>query len=90
MRTELDFQTITQPIVRNNASYDLKLSRTEPMMHVEHIPRRRDNINNPALINNDVKEAIGRRQRAYEAKRMINSEVSIAEYIEAGDKLNEF
>ena len=40
-------------------------------------------INNPSWINNDVKQAIGRRQRAYETKRRINNEETVAEYIEA-------
>ena len=50
---------------------------------IEHIPRRRATINNPLWINNDVKQANGRRQRAYETKRRINSKETIAEYIEA-------
>ena len=31
----------------------------------------------------DVKQAIGRRQRAYETKRRTNDEETVAEYIEA-------
>ena len=48
-----------------------------------HIPRRRATINNPSWIINDVKQAIGRRQRAYETKRRINNEETVAEYIAA-------
>ena len=33
--------------------------------------------------NNDVKQAIGRRQRANETKRRINNEETVAEYIAA-------
>ena len=40
-------------------------------------------INNPSWIYNDVKQAIGRRQRAYETKRRINNEETIAEFIAA-------
>ena len=39
--------------------------------------------NNPSWINNDVKQAIGRRQRPYETKRRTNNEETVAEYIEA-------
>ena len=53
------------------------------MIQTEDITRRRASINNPSWINNDVKQAIGGRQRPYEAKRMINREETIVEYIEA-------
>ena len=36
----------------------------------------------PQNVNNDVEQAIGRRQRAYETKRT-NNEETVAEYIEA-------
>ena len=42
-----------------------------------------DTINNPSWINNDVKQDIGRRQRAYETKRWINNECTITEFIAA-------
>ena len=35
----------------------------------------------PSWINNDVKQALGMRQRAYEIKRRINNEETVAEYI---------
>ena len=38
-------------------------------------------------LQNDVKQAIGRRQRAYEAKRRINNEKTIAEYAEAKQQI---
>ena len=64
-------------------SSDVKFSRTESMMQAEDIPKRRATISNPSWINNDVKEAIGRRQRAYETKRRINYEETIPELIAA-------
>ena len=48
-----------------------------------YIPKRRATINNPSWINNDVKQAIGRRQRADETKRRTNNKETVAEYIEA-------
>ena len=39
-----------------------------------HIPRKLISINNPSWINNDVKLAIARRQRAYEASKLNNTE----------------
>ena len=60
----------------------MKLSRRVNDASRGHTPKRRATINNPSWINNDVKQAIGRRQRAYETKRT-NNEVTVAEYIEA-------
>ena len=48
-----------------------------------HILIRHATTNIPSWIINDVKHAIGRRQRADEEKRIINSEETIAEYNEA-------
>ena len=39
-----------------------------------YIPRERITINNPSWINNDVKQAIARRQRAYEASKLNTTE----------------
>ena len=82
MRTELDYQTYEQPIVRNNAELGLEIlkNRVDDAGR-RHIPKRRATINNPSWINNDVKHAIGRRQRAYESKRRISNKETIAEYI---------
>ena len=73
MRTELDYQTFEQPIVRNNAELGFEtLKNRVNDASIRHIPKRRATINNPSWINNDVKQAIGRRQRAYETTRRIN------------------
>ena len=80
MRAELDYQTFEQPIVRNNAElgFEILKNRVNDASR-RHIPRRRATMNNnPSWINNDVKQSIGRKQRAYEAKRMINSKETIA------------
>ena len=54
------------------------------MTQAEDIPKRRATIKNPSWINNDAKLAIGRRrQRAYEIKRRINNEETVAEHIAA-------
>ena len=84
MQIELDYQTFEQPIVRNNTElgFEILKNRVNDASR-RHFPRRRATINHPSCINNDVKQSIGRRQRAYEAKRMINSKETIAEYIEA-------
>ena len=90
MRTELDYQTFEQPIVRNNAElgFEIFKNRVNDSSR-RHIPKRRAAINNPSWINNDVKEAIGRRRRAYETKRRINNEETVAEYIEAKRQIKE-
>ena len=69
MRTELDYHTFEQPIIRNNAElgFERLKSRANDASR-RHIPKRRPTINNISWINNDVKQTIGRRQRAYEKK----------------------
>ena len=65
MRTELDYHTFEQPIVRNNAELGFEIfNNIVNDASRRHIPKRRATINNPSWINNDVKQAIGRRQRA--------------------------
>ena len=91
MRTELDYQTFEHPIVRNNDAelgFEILKNRVNDASR-RHIPKRRATINNPSWINNDVKQAIGRRQRAYETKRRINNEETIAEFIAARRELKE-
>ena len=82
MRTELDYHTFEQPIIRNNAEFGFEIlkSRVNDTSR-RHIPKRRATINNPSWINNHVKQSIGRRQRAYETKRRINNEETVTEYI---------
>ena len=58
-------------------SWDLKFSSRRD------IPKRPATINNPSWIINDVKQVIGTRQRAYETKRRINNEETVAGYIAA-------
>ena len=84
MRTELDYYTFEQPIIRNNTElvFEILKSRVNDASK-KHIPKRRATINNPPWINDDVKQAIGRRQRAYETKSRINIEETVAEYIAA-------
>ena len=84
MRTELDYHTFEQPIIRNNAElgFEILKSRVNDASR-RHILKIRATINNPSWINNDVKQAIGRRQRAYETNRRINNEETVAEYIAA-------
>ena len=90
MRTELNYtkHLNNRLIVRNNAEQGFEILKKRVNDESRrHIPRRRATINNPSLINNDVKQAIGRRQKAYYAKRMINSEETLADYIEANRKV---
>ena len=84
MRTELDYHTFEQPIIRNNAELRFEIPKsTLNDASRRHIIKRRATINNPSWINNGVKQAIGMRQRAYETKRRINNEETVAEYISA-------
>ena len=58
MRTELDYHTFEQPIIRNNAElgFEILKSRVNDASR-KHIEKRRATINNPSWINNDVKQA---------------------------------
>ena len=84
MQIVLDYQTFEQPIVRKNAElgFEILKNRVNDASRRD-IPKRQATINNPSWINNDVKQAIGRRQRAYETKRRINNEETIVEFIAA-------
>ena len=53
-----------------------------------HSPKRRATINNPSWINNDVKQVIGRRQRAFEKKGSTMKKLS-QNALQLGDKLKE-
>ena len=93
MRTELDYQTFEQPIAWNNAEQPIVWNNAELSCEIlknrvndasrRRIPIRTATINNSSWINNDAKQTIGRRQRENEAKKRINSEETITEYIEA-------
>ena len=48
-----------------------------------HISRKRITINNPSWINNDVNQAIAKRQRAYQDSKLNNTEESNAKYATA-------
>ena len=84
MRTELDYQTFEQPIIRNNAELEFEIIKNRVNDESRrHIPKRRATINNLSWINNEDKQAIGRRQRTDETKRTINNEETSAELIVA-------
>lgn len=70
MRNELDHQTFEELIIRNNAEFGFEMfkSRVNDIRR-RHIPKRRVTINDPSWSNNFVKLVIGRKQRAYEAKK---------------------
>ena len=89
MRTKLSNQTFEQPIVRNNAELGFEiLNNRVNDASTRHIPRRPATINNPSWINNDVKQAIGRRQRVYETKRITAKKV-LPNTLKLSDKLTE-
>ena len=84
VRTQRDYQTFEQPIYRNYSELGFKILKNRfNDASRGHIPRIRATINTPSGINNDVKQAIGRRQRAYETKIRINNEETVAGYIAA-------
>ena len=48
-----------------------------------HIPKKHISINNPSWINNDVKQSITRRQRAYDERKRNNTDEISAGYFTA-------
>ena len=82
MRTELGYHTFEQPIVRNNAQLGFEILKIRVNdASRRRIRKRQATIDNLSWINNDVKQAIRRWQRAYETKRRINNEETVAEYL---------
>ena len=82
MRAELDYKTSEPQIFRNNAElgFEILKNRVNDVSR-RRIPKRPATIKNPTWINNDVKQAIERRQRAYEIKTRVNNEETIKEFI---------
>ena len=82
MRAELDYKTSEPQIFRNNAElgFEILKNRVNDASR-RRIRKRPATIKNPTWINNDVKQAIERRQRAYEIKTRVNNEETIKEFI---------
>ena len=66
MRTELDYQSFEQPVVRNidELGFEILKNRVNNASW-RHTPKRRTTMNNPLWTNNDVKQAleVGREPR---------------------------
>ena len=74
MRADLDDDRLQHLIVKSDASQGFELLKNKILESCRrHIPKKYININNPSWINNDVKQSIARRQRAYDQRKRNNT-----------------
>ena len=90
MRTELDYQTFEQPIVRNNAElgFEILKNRVNDASR-RHIPKRQATINNPSWINNDVKQAMEGGREPMKQKEGSTMKKLSCNSLQLGEKLKE-
>ena len=83
MRADLD-ERLGRLIVNSEAAQGFALLKNKILESCRwHIPKKHITINNPSWINNDVKQSIAKRQRAYDEKKRNNSDETSAEYFTA-------
>ena len=81
MRADVDDEILERLIINSDASQEFELLKNRILESCRiHIPKKCISINNPAWINNDVKQSIARSQRANYARKRSNMDVSSAEY----------
>ena len=69
MRADLDDERLKRLIVNNDTAQGFELIKNKILESCRrYIPKKHITINNPSWINNDVKQSIARRQRAYMMK----------------------
>ena len=84
MRADLDDERLERLIANSDAARGFKLLKNKIFESCRrHIPKKHITINNPSCINNDVKQSIARRQRAYDERKRNNTDETSAEYFTA-------
>ena len=84
MRADLDDERLERLIVNSDVAQGFELLKNK--IHEScrrHIPKKHITINNESWINNDVKQSIARRQRAYDERKRNNTDKTSAEYFTA-------
>ena len=81
---DLDDEGLERLIVNSDAKQGFELLKNKILEScTKHIPKKHITINNPSWINNDVKQSIARRQRAYNERKRNNTDQTNAEYFTA-------
>ena len=84
MRADLDDEILEHLIINSDAAQGFKLLKRRILESWKrHIPKNCTSINNPSFINNDVKQSIARRQRAYDERKRNDTDKTSAEYFTA-------
>ena len=84
MRADHDDERLERLIVNSDAAQGFELLKNKILESCRrHIPKKHITINNPSWMNNDVKQSIARRQRAYDEKKRNNTDETSAEYLTA-------
>ena len=90
MRADLDAERLERLIVYSDDSQGFELLKNKILESCRRdIPKKHITINNPSSINNDVKQSIARRQRAYDERKRNNTDETTAEYFTARRWLKE-
>ena len=83
MHADLDDEILERIIINSDATgFELFKNRILEYCR-RHIAKKCITINNPSWINNDVKQSITRRQRAYDARKRNTTDETNAEYFTA-------
>ena len=83
MCADLDDDILERLIVNSDAIQGFYLLNRIIESCRRHIPKKHITINNLSWINNDVKQTIARRQRAYNARKRNNTDETSVEYFTA-------
>ena len=84
MRADPDDERLERLIVNSDAAQGFELLKNKILESFRrHIANKHITINNPSLINNDVKQSISRRQRDYDERKGNNTDETSAEYFTA-------
>ena len=84
MRADLDDEWLERLIVNSDAAQGFELHKNRILESCnKRIPKKHITINNPSWINNDVKQSVARRQRAYDERKRNYADETSAEYFTA-------
>ena len=84
MTADLDDERLEGLIVNSDAAQGFELFKNKILKSCRrHIPKKHITINSPSWINNDVKNSIARRRRAYDERKRNNTDETSAEYFTA-------
>ena len=84
IRDDLDDERLERLIDNSDGAQGYQLLKNKILESCRrHIQKKHITINNPSWSNNDVKQSISRRQRAYDERKRNNTDETSAEYFTA-------